>query len=454
MSGAFTKAWLEQHRVDTRALGPVEIIGIGHVTRELHAIAARLTEPDRARAMGLEPPRGVLIWGAPGLGKTLSARYLARLLGADVPFYEVGTDELTPERLRGTVRHLAAAGGLSVVFLDEIDGFALHRDNWAHDPASRGLLSASLSLLDGLTPRRGPLLVASSNRPPTLLDPALMRPGRFDLHVAVRHPDEAERLALLRFFARDLPMDDRVDLERVAALARRATPADLKGVLSDAASIAFANGRSDIDDAAVQAAAERSGRVWPEVEDEALSAPYRRRAAIHEAGHVVVAAVLYGVDEVHSVRIGRHGGETVIGEEERDVTTEGELINDLIITFAGLAAERAILGDASAGSQHDMRAATEIAIRRIESGLGQLALPIDINQLDPVLPPRLVAAFGRDLEAQFTAVRGRAEELVAEHAAVIERFAVQLADIGELDGDALRDALAEAGFTRPEAVAA
>ena len=161
-----------------------------------------------------------------------------------------------------------------------------------------------------------------------------------------------------------------------------------------------------------------------------------------------------GSSAVHSVRIGRHGGDTVIGEEERDVTTEGELVNDLVITLPGSAAEREILGDASVGSQHDFRAATELALRRVEGGLGQLALPIDISQLDPVLPPRLVAAVGRDLEAQFTAARQRAEELVAEHALIIERFASQLADIGELDGDALRDALAEAGFTRPEAVAA
>ena len=384
----------------------------------------------------------------------MSARYLARLLGDDVPFFEVHADELSPARLRGLVRHLAAEGGLSVVFLDEIDGFALHRDSPAHEPGTRALLSAALSVLDGLTPRSGPLLLATSNRPPTALDPALVRPGRFDLQVAVRHPDEAERLALLRFFGEDLPMDEGVDLERVASLARRTTPADLKGILADAASLAFAGGRSDIDDAAVGAALERSGRVWPEEPQETLSAAFRRRLAVHESGHAVVAAVLHGIAAVRAVKVGRHGGDTVIGEEDREVTTEGDIAADLVTIFAGLAAEREILGEAGDGSHHDMRAATEMALRRIGAGLGQVALPIDLDQLDPILPPRLVETVGRDLEAQFTVARRRAEELVTEHAQTIERFASRLAEVGKLDGDALRDALTEAGFGEPAAVAA
>ena len=126
MTKRYTRKWLDQHRVDPDTLGAVEVIGIGHVTRELDAIAARLTEPERAATLGLQPPRGVLLWGAPGLGKTLSARYLATRLGDNVPFYEVPVDELSPERLRGAVKALSAADEYAVVMIDEVE-FLRHR---------------------------------------------------------------------------------------------------------------------------------------------------------------------------------------------------------------------------------------------------------------------------------------------------------------------------------------
>jgi cell division protease FtsH len=166
MSRAFTPEWLESHRVDVAALRRADVVGIGHALAEIDALSARLREPERAAAMGLTPPRGILLWGDPGLGKTLCARYLAASLGDAVPFYEVSADELTPDRIRGSLRHLAAAHPRSVLYVDEIDTIGMSRDYGGHDPETRMRLTSLLAALDGLTATDGPVVIASSNRPP------------------------------------------------------------------------------------------------------------------------------------------------------------------------------------------------------------------------------------------------------------------------------------------------
>lgn len=124
------EAWLEEHRVDVSRLAPEDIIGIGHVTAEVHGLVARLRDPQRAERMGVETPRGILFHGEPGLGKTLVARSVARALGDSVPFYEVSADELTPARIRGAIAYLARAHPRSVLYIDEIDSGRSRRSGW------------------------------------------------------------------------------------------------------------------------------------------------------------------------------------------------------------------------------------------------------------------------------------------------------------------------------------
>lgn len=189
MSARFRPAWLESHRVDVSTLRHQDVVGIGHVLREVGSLVARLRDPERATAIGVEPPRGILFWGEPGLGKTLVARYLAASLGPDVPFYEVSADELTPDRIRGTLRYLAATHPRSVLYLDEIDTFGMGRDyTMYHDADTRQLLTACLSALDGLVSTSGPVVIASSNSGPQRLDAALVRAGRFGFKVRFEAP--------------------------------------------------------------------------------------------------------------------------------------------------------------------------------------------------------------------------------------------------------------------------
>jgi cell division protease FtsH len=155
-----------------------QVVGIGHVMAEIDSLLARIRDRERAEALGIETPRGILFWGDPGVGKTLVARLFAASLNEDIPFYEVSADELTPVRIRFAMSHLAMLGGPAVLYIDEIDNFGMARDYIGHDLRSRQLLTATLAALDGLIPTPGPLVIASSNRPPEYLDAALVRAGR------------------------------------------------------------------------------------------------------------------------------------------------------------------------------------------------------------------------------------------------------------------------------------
>ena len=257
MTSRFTPAWLESHRVDVGSLRRTDIVGIGHVLAEIDALVARLRNPERANAMGLEPPRGILLWGSPGLGKTLVARHIGAALGSDIPFYEVSADELTPERIRGALHHLAAAHPRSVLYADEIDTIGMSRDYGGHDPDTRMRLTAMLAALDGVRATDGPVVIASSNRPPHQLDGALTRSGRLGFKVRFDVPDEAERIALFELFTRSIPADPPLDWRHAARLTRGKSPADLRQIVEDAASLALASDRDAIGSADVLAAIRR-----------------------------------------------------------------------------------------------------------------------------------------------------------------------------------------------------
>lgn len=259
MTARFRATWLEAHRVDVTTLRRTDIVGIGHVMAEVDALAARLRDPDVAAAMGLEEPRGVLLWGDPGLGKTLVARHIAGSLGPNVPFFEVSADELSPDRIRGALRYLATTYPRSVLYLDEVDTFGMARDYAGHDPDTRLLLTATLAALDGLVATPGPVVIASSNRSPVFLDAALVRAGRLGIRIRFDAPNEAERAELLALFARSTPLEDDVDWMHAARLSRGMTPATLSQVVATAAGLALADGRSRLANSDISTSVARDG---------------------------------------------------------------------------------------------------------------------------------------------------------------------------------------------------
>lgn len=446
------RTWLEGHRVSLAPLGRDAIIGLTHVMAELDSLVGRLEDHERARLLGAEPPKGVLFYGPPGVGKTLVARYLSGTLGAAVPLYEVSSDELTPDRLRGALRELATRGTRSVLYLDEIDQWALHRgDHHAHSPRTRLLLTAALAALDGLVPTTGPLVIASSNRSPAVLDPALVRSGRLGIHVHFDLPDEAERARLFAHFLVGRPIDGRPDTDRLARLTRGSSPADIRGMVDDAAGLALAAGRHAIADADLVAAVRRRGDVDPET---ALDDPERRRrSAVHEAGHVAACVRLRGPDWVYAVRLTAEGGQTDYGEEGVEIGERGDADarDAFIVALAGSVAEAAVLGEPSLGSSHDIAQVTALALARLASGLEPAFPPISLDALGVHVPETLRTAALAAITPVLVSAGDVAVRIVRDAHEPIRRFAGILERAGELAGADLVAAIEAAGFPGPQA---
>lgn len=417
---------------------------------EVDALVARLRDPARAAAMGVEPPRGILLWGEPGLGKTLVARYVAASLGSgDVPFYEVSADELSPDRIRGAMRHLADSHPRSVLYIDECDTFGMTRDYAGHDPETRLLLTATLAALDGLTATAGPVVIASSNRSPDLLDRALVRAGRLGFKVRFDAPDEDERIELYALFTRAMPLEDGIDWRHAARLTRGKSPADLRQLVDDAGGIALAADHNEVAERDIIDAIRRDGRIEPE---DTLDPAALHRVAIHEAGHVAVCVALRGGRWVYAVRLGPLGGSTAHGDETVLLAgrPDDETRDSLAVSFGGIAAEVAVLSEGTLGGGSDVSSATETALKRISAGLTDDPAPLDLDWIGRNVADSLKEALAGALVAPLAAARARAIAIVGANVEAIRRFAATLEAAGELTGETLQSAIADAGFVAPE----
>jgi len=442
----FSKSWLEAHRV---ALGAAvtegAIVGIGHVLDEVRSLLGKLAHPDVMASLGAEPPRGILLHGQPGTGKTLVARLLASSLGPEVPMYELSADELSPARIRGMFDHLAKAHERCVIYLDEIDLVALRRDLLQSDESKR-LLVALLAGLDGLRSSAGPILVASSNRGPGLLDAALTRAGRLGVHIAFDLPDLEECAALFRHFLAGRPADADVEIDRLAMNALGLTPAEIRAIVDDATGLALADGRSAIRHDDLRRALKRDGEVLPE--EIAADDPVKvMRTAIHEAGHAVVAATLRGGEWIERIQVSEHGGNTLIGRAgwSEQLLPADELRDAIVVGYGGIAAEEEVYGSASISATNDVERATTLACLVARAGQLDGAGAIDygtIREFTGIAAPDAAAAI---VTALLATARRKAFEIVRQfHGELHVLAGILAASGGVLSGDALRDALLEA----------
>lgn len=443
--GEFAPAWLEQHRLDLARIRHEEVVGIGHVQREVASLVGRLRHPEVVRAAGADLPRGILFHGAPGTGKTLTARNLAAQLGADVPFYELSSDEVSPERARRALRYLSDTHGRSVLYIDEIDGFALHRDSDSHTATTRAVLVAFLAALDGLVESEGPLVIASSNRPPWQLDPALTRPGRLGFAVTFDVPDEDERVRLFELFARNRPTDGPVDWRQLAQVCRGFSPAGIRQALDDALGLALGDGRTSIGQVDVLEALRRAGHVMPEVE---LDHDDVMRICVHEAGHVAAGVALLGREWVYSVDVTDRGGLTHLGEEQRGyLTVPDHILRARVVgAYAGLVAEKIVTGGQSRPSHDDVEAATQLLIDRVEQGLDEHFPPVAPSAFGERLAERVRSQLADVALDHAQEAHRVAEVIVTRHAEGIRRFAQILLETRPLSGPALQATIAECGF--------
>ena len=344
------------------------VAGAGPAITELAEIVDYLREPERFSRLGALPPKGVLLFGPPGCGKTLLARAVAGEAG--VPFFSLSGSEFVESlvgvgaaRVRdlfGQLRSKAPA----ILFIDELDAAGRKRGagvGGGNDEREQ-TLNQILVEMDGFDPVAGIVVIAATNRP-DILDPALLRPGRFDRHVTIDRPDLEGRFDILRLYAVGRPIADDIDLEVLARRTPGFTGADLANVWREAALLAVRAqveviGMAELDEAVqrVLAGPKRSAASLTEEE--------RRLVAIHEAGHAVVAAATGLGSRVERVSIARRGlglGHAAVTRDDRVILRRSELLGQMATSLAGKAAEEVVYGEGSTGSEGDIEAATDLA---------------------------------------------------------------------------------------------
>jgi cell division protease FtsH len=434
-----------------------DVAGVQGAKTELQEIIEFLKNPSRFERLGGEMPRGVLLVGPPGTGKTLLARAVAG--EADVPFFSItGSDfmEMFVGVGASRVRDLfdeAKQAAPSIIFIDELDSIGRRRGaglGGAHDEREQ-TLNQLLSELDGFEPNEEVIVMAATNRP-DILDPALLRPGRFDRRISVDLPSMRDREAILRIHARDKPLSDEVDLERVA----RGTPgfsgADLENLLNEAALLAAR--REGADAIERQDIEEARDKILMGLERQnlALTDEECRLLAYHEAGHAIVAAALPNADPIHKVTIVPRGRAMGVTQQlpRRDKYIYGReyLMDRLAVMMGGRAAEHLIFDTATSGAADDLKQATRLARKMVLSwGMSDefqhLALG---DQREQVFLGEEIAqrrdyseATAREVDEAIQKIVGeayaRAREVLQKHRDKMEQLAEILQEREEIPGE-------------------
>ncbi len=351
----------------------VDVAGVDEAVEELQEIREFLSDPGKFQSVGAKIPKGVLLYGPPGTGKTLLARAVAGEAG--VPFFSISASEFV-EMFVGVgasrVRDLfeqAKANAPAIIFVDEIDAVGRHRGaglGGGHDEREQ-TLNQLLVEMDGFDVNTNVILIAATNRP-DVLDPALLRPGRFDRQIAVEAPDLNGRLAILNVHAKGKPMAKSVDLRLVAKRTPGFTGADLANVLNEAALLTARSNAQLIDNRALDEAIDRV-IAGPQKRTRVMNEKEKKITAYHEGGHALAAAALRYTDPVTKVTIlprGRALGYTmVMPTEDKYSTTRNELLDQLAYAMGGRVAEELVFHDPTTGASNDIEKATAIARKMV-----------------------------------------------------------------------------------------
>ncbi len=366
---SFGKARVKQVKDEKRKTTFDDVAGADEEKEELAEIVEFLKNPARFDALGARIPKGVLLVGPPGTGKTLLARAVAG--EANVPFFSISGSDFVEMYVgvgASRVRDLfdqAKKNSPSIIFIDEIDAVGRHRGagmGGGHDEREQ-TLNQLLVEMDGFGANEGVIVIAATNRP-DILDPALLRPGRFDRQVTVNYPDTKGRVAILKVHAKGKPIAPDVDFESIAHATVGFTGADLENLLNEAALLAARTGKKAITMAEIDEAALKV-EVGSEKKSHKMNERAKRLTAYHEAGHAVSNFYLDHVDPVHQISIiprGMAGGYTLHRPtEDKNYTSKNEMLDSLVGLLGGRVAEALVIGDVSTGASNDIERATEIA---------------------------------------------------------------------------------------------
>jgi cell division protease FtsH len=438
-----------------------DVAGIDEAVAELREVVDFLKKPDKYQALGGRIPKGVLLVGPPGTGKTLLAKAVAG--EADVPFFSMSGSDFV-EMFVGVgaarVRDLfgqAEGKAPCIIFIDELDAMGKTRGISAmgsHDEREQ-TLNQLLVEMDGFASNRGVIIMAATNRP-EMLDPALLRPGRFDRTVVVDRPDINGREAILKVHVRNVRLGPDVDLKHVARLTPGSVGADLANLVNESALLAARRGKEAVTMAEfnesierMTVGLERKSRIMPEDE--------KRRTAIHEAGHAVVSSVLPNCDPVHKVSIiprgiGALGYVLSRPEDDRYTMTRSQLESKIRIALGGTIAEEIVFGEISTGASNDLQQISNIARRMVkEFGMSRLGRIFYHEQdgngfLGPIPWPEsprdyseeTACAIDREVAKIIDDATGEVRLVLRRHRDALDAVAAHLMEKEVIDGDDLR----------------
>ena len=346
-----------------------DVAGVEEAKEELKEIVDFLKSPQKFLDIGARIPKGVLLMGAPGTGKTLLARAVAGEAG--VPFFHISGSEFVEmfvgvgaSRVRDLFK-MAKKSAPAIIFVDEIDAVGRHRGTGlggGHDEREQ-TLNQILVELDGFEPHEKVIVMAATNRP-DVLDPALLRPGRFDRRVVLDLPDINDREEILKIHARKKPLFDDVVLRKIAERTPGFSGADLQNLMNEGAILAAREGRKTITQSDLIKSIEKV-MLGPERKSHILNQDEKKISSYHEAGHALVAAVLPNADPVHKVSIvarGQAAGYTLkLPLEERHLYSRSHFLDELAVALGGYASEKLVFGDLTTGAADDLKKATDIA---------------------------------------------------------------------------------------------
>ncbi|MGI8846374.1 MAG: ATP-dependent zinc metalloprotease FtsH [Thermoleophilaceae bacterium] len=370
---SFGKSRAKRMSVDAPKITFRDVAGVDEAVEELHEIKEFLENPKKFQALGARIPKGVLLYGPPGTGKTLLARAVAGEAG--VPFFSISGSDFV-EMFVGVgasrVRDLfeqAKQNSPCIIFMDEIDAVGRHRGagmGGGHDEREQ-TLNQLLVEMDGFTMTDNIILIAATNRP-DILDPALLRPGRFDRQIVVDRPDRKGRAKILEVHTRGKPLAKHIDLDNLAAQTPGFTGADLQNLVNEAALLSARTGKREIDHIQLEEGIMRV-IAGPEKKTRVMSEKERRITAFHEMGHAIVAHYLDNTDPVHKISVISRGqalGYTIsLPTEDKFLTTRAELQDTMAMTLGGRAAEELVFDEVTTGASNDLEKVTATAKQMI-----------------------------------------------------------------------------------------
>ncbi len=467
----FGRSRARLHTDEKKKVTFADVAGVDEAKEELQEVVEFLKQPKKFTELGAKIPKGVLLFGAPGTGKTLLARAVAG--EAEVPFFSISGSDFV-EMFVGVgasrVRDLfeqAKKSSPCIVFIDEIDAVGRQRGaglGGGHDEREQ-TLNQLLVEMDGFSLNEGIIIIAATNRP-DILDPALLRPGRFDRQIVVDIPDVKGRRDILEVHSKGKPIEDEISLDVLSRRTPGFTGADLANLFNEAALLAARRDKKRIGMDELEESIERV-IAGPEKKSRIISEFEKKLVSYHEAGHALVAELLPHTDPLHKVSIiprGRAGGYTLLlPKEDRRYMTKSHLMNQVTMLLGGRVSEKLFLGEVSTGAQNDLERATELVRKMItEFGMSEELGPLTFGRKqEQVFLGRDISrdrnyseavAYSIDKEARHIIDQcfREAEKLLQENSDTLHTIARTLMEKETIEADEFATMLEQAGLKKPE----